>query len=752
MTLVRRLLAQDAGFSALRRALRAAIVMPGAFAIADLMLHDSTLALFAAFGALATLLFVDFGGTMRDRLFAQAALILVQIALIAIGSFAARAIWLAVPVTFVIAFAVLFTAVVSSALASATTTLLLAFVLPVTLPGPVDLVPVRLLGWAFAGALSMVAITILWPAPVRDPLRRPTAHACALLARRLRAEVECTRGGREAALRGVRDRLAADARAAVAALRRAFFGTPYRPTGLGTATRAVVRLIDEVVWLDTVLERAAGDKSSLEAELTVGAVKVAAADLLEQAADLLDSRSGDAARLEPSLHRLQKARDEMEEALTSALPVRRVVREGEVTQGEVQEFVTSLEPSFRAQEMTFAVSAIAANVEIAAAAQSRPWMHQLLGHQPDGTSSTLGSARARLGSHLRLQSVWLHNSLRGAIALALAVLVAEVAGAQHTFWVVLGTLAVLRSSALNTGENALRAVIGTGVGFVIGGALVYLIGVHVVVYWILLPFAILFAGMAPSTISFAAGQTAFTATLLLLYNIIAPVGWKVGLVRIEDVAIGAAVSLVVGIVFWPRGAASALGRALGDAIADGAHYLRGAVDFGITRCDRVGPPAPLPSEAQSRAAAAARRLDDAFREFLAERGHKSLPLAEVTTLVTTVAALRLAADAVVDLWQRDDGRPAGDRTGARDQIGATADEIVAWYEATARALAGSGAVPDQVPHAAAADLRLVAAVRRDLTGEDGRGTSTAVMMIWTADHLDAVRRLQALALGPARAA
>ena len=56
-----------------------------------------------------------------------------------------------------------------------------------------------------------------------------------------------------------------------------------------------------------------------------------------------------------------------------------------------------------------------------------------------------------------------------------------------------------------------------------------------------------------------------------------------------------------------------------------------------------------------RAAAAARRLDDAFRGYLAERGAKPVPLAEVTSLVTGVGGLRLAADAVLDLWQRDDG-------------------------------------------------------------------------------------------------
>ena len=51
-----------------------------------------------------------------------------------------------------------------------------------------------------------------------------------------------------------------------------------------------------------------------------------------------------------------------------------------------------------------------------------------------------------------------------------------------------------------------------------------------------------------------------------------------------------------------------------------------------------------------------------------------------------------------------------------------------------------------------ADSRLVRAVQHDLRDEDGKATATAVRMIWTGDHLDAVRRLQPGLLQPALAA
>ncbi len=79
-------------------------------------------------------------------------------------------------------------------------------------------------------------------------------------------------------------------------------------------------------------------------------------------------------------------------------------------------------------------------------------------------------------------------------------------------------------------------------------------------------------------ISFAAGQAGFTLVVIILFNIIDPAGWKVGLTRIEDVAIGCAVSVVVGLLFWPRGATAALGRALSDAFVTSSGYLADAVD------------------------------------------------------------------------------------------------------------------------------------------------------------------------------
>ncbi|HET6500796.1 MAG TPA: FUSC family protein [Amycolatopsis sp.] len=753
--------ARDAELSAVRRTGRAAIVLPGLFALAQLVIGSSVMAVFSAFGSLALLLFVDFGGPMRQRLVAQGALALTGAAGVCLGTLVSRTVWLAAAAMFVVAFVVLFTSVVSSVLAGAQTSLLASFILPATLLAPVSALPERLAGWLLAGAVSVAAIGLLWPAPVREPLRRSAARACALLADRLRAEVDRVGCGFDRTRSSTMDNMIEDSGAAVAALRTEFFRAPYRPTGFSTVARTLVRLTDEIVWLDAILEHTPAGQRTGPTTTAVCEVKLAGATLLERGAALLESglasglASGAEPRLDHDLDRLRAARETMERTVTSALPVRR-------SPDGTTEFVSSLEPSFRAQEMTFAISAIAENIELAVTARRRSWWRQLLGSVPGhavsspsvslSLPSSLLSAREWAGAQAERHSVWLHNSVRGATALGLAVLVAGLTGVDHSFWVVFGALAVLRSNALSTGQSAVRALAGTVVGIVIGCGLIFVIGTNSTVFWLLLPAAVACTGLAPAIISFAAGQAGFTIVLLILFSIIQPTGLTIGLVRIEDVAIGCAVSLVVGALFWPRGAAPALRAAVAAALSESARYLRGAVEYGVSRCDAKTPAVTTPREEHRRAGAAARRLDDAFRGFLTERGTKHIALAEVTSLITAVAALRLTASAVLDLWRGDGAAPTGDRTTARAEVLAAGTRLVGWYEQTARALAGTGTVPEPLRHDRAADGRLIDAVRRDLDGQDAPSTTTAVKMIWTADHLDAARRLQATLSGPAKAA
>jgi uncharacterized membrane protein YccC len=744
----------DRGFSALRRAVRAAVLMPTAFALGGPVLGNPVLATFAALGSFAMLLLVDFGGSIRNRLQCQAALAVACMVLISIGTLASRTTWLAAVVIALLAFAVLFAGVVSSVLASATTSLLLPLIIAVSLPGPASSIPDRLEGWGLASLFSLVAISLLWPAPARDPVRSSAIAACRALAHRLRAEIDFVLADRVGdggvAEAHYREALAT-ADAAVEAVQTVFFATPYRPTGLSTSARATVRLVDELRWLNTIVLRSVLTAPARMTPLPqVCAVKRAAAAVLATGADLLEAPdSGDDA-LTAAGADLQAALEELERVSTELIPQSATDAQHSV-QEHARQVVSALDPSFRSQELSFIVMQIAANIEFAARAERRPWLAKVLGRQPIGFVGFLSAASQRAGSHTARDSVWLHNSLRGGAGLGLAVLVADLFAVQHSFWVALATLSVLRSSALGTGQNIARAVLGTTVGLLIGGGIVALVGTNTAVLWVILPFAVLLAGLAPATVSFAAGQAAFTLTLMILFNLLAPAGWQIGLVRIEDIALGGAVSLLVGLMLWPRGAGVALGRALESAYADSVSYLTSAVAYGLGRCDSGGPNPGPPVEQATQAAAAARRLDDTFRGYLAERGAKPVPLAEVTALVTGVVGLRLAGDAVLQLWDGD-GPDGGDRAAARRELLSGSDMVRGWYARFAESLVGQGAVPEPLSPDSIADGRLVDAVGHDLRDTDGHATATAVRVIWTGDHLDAVRRLQGMLVGPAQEA
>jgi uncharacterized membrane protein YccC len=723
----------DRDLGATRRAARAAIAIPLLLALCDEVLDAPVTATFAVFGSFALLVLVGFAGSLADRLLSEALLAAAGAVLVCVGTLLSGSTVLAVAGTAVVGFVVILSGVVSSTLAASTVSLLLAFVLPVSLPGGASSLPDRLEGWGLATGVALLAVGLLWPAPSRDPLRAAAAAACRAAAARLRADAAAVLAPPETAAAAARERdeATAAADAALGALTRTFYASPFHPTALSTAARSIVRLVDELAWLGKIVAKPS--PAGVVPDARTCAVRTAAADALDDAAAALEG-TGHPAATAAAGERLRAALAAVEDAATVELPA----RWAEERPGDV----TAFDPAFRAQELSFAVGQIAANADRARAADGRSLLDRLLGRRPEGLPGPLGAADGRLRAHLDPHSVWLHNSLRGAAGLALSVLVATESGVQHSFWVVLGTLSVLRSNALNTGQNALLAVLGTAAGFVVAAGLLVGIGTNHTVLWVLLPPAILLAGLAPAAISFTAGQAAFTILLVLVFNLLAPSGWRVGLLRVEDIAIGCGVSVLVGLLFWPRGATAVLRTELGEAYEAAVGYLVAAVDHGVE------PHRPAPAAERDRAAAAARRLDDAFRTYLAEGGEKPVPLAETTTLVTGVAALRLAADAVGELWRR----PAADgrRDTARGELTAASDRVAGWYRRFASALLGAGHVPEPLGPDTAADGRLVAALRTELVGEDGQASGDAVRLVWTADHLDAARRLQAALAEPGR--
>lgn len=688
--------------------------MPCAFAFGDVVVGRPQYTVFAAFGSFALIGLMEFGGTMGNRVRSQLVLVTCGACMVVVGTLVSRDPWLGAAVMAVGTFTILFAGVVSSQIARASNSIVLPLVLATALPGSVGDLPARLAGFGSAGFVSLIAITLLWPLPAVDPLRGPTTAASRALARRLRRAPQAP-GETES-----------PTDTTAAALGRAFLSTPFRPTGLSTQTRLTVRLFEELEWVDRAVVR-------WQTMPTEPFISAAAADVLEACADALD-HDLDGNRLANAIDELRARRDRSEqEALGAA-------RAGERDAVAAEAFVTRLEPSFRAQELAFAVVGIGDTVTATVSAERRSWWSSLLGRQV-AASEPLVTARRRALGHLNRNSVWFRNSLRGAAGLGLATLVAAEVGVQHSFWVVLGALTVLRSNALSTGQFVTRAVAGTLAGFAVGATLISLIGMSTGILWGILPVSILIGGLAPAVVSFATGQAAFTVTILSLFTIIAPEGWGLGVVRVEDVLLGCAISLVVSLIFWPRGAAAQLTTAIGEAYAYAGQYLAEAVDYASACCGFSGAPPVPPAQHAGLAIAAARRLDDSFRTYLAERGAKPAPLDEIANLVIGSAVLRLTADAVLALWDSSVPPVPADRTQARAELVAKAGHVRSWYDELAHHLTTCAQVDEPFVVDAASRSGFLTALDADLTSGDGRA-ATAVRLVWTDLHVNAAINLQ----------
>jgi len=651
---VARVKARDPELLVIKRSIRAAVVMPTVFALTHLVSTNPQVGLFGAFGSFALLLLVDFPGRPGTRLCSYLTLFLVGTVFITVGTVVSEHKVLAVIAMAIVGFAVLFVGIVSPQAVTASTAVLLMFVLPVAVAEPVEGIGPRLVGWVFAGAICIPACMLVWPTPWHDTLRRRLASTISAVGRSAAKQAE-GRSDPEA--------LAAVA-SEVSSLRHDFAATPYPPTGATAGAVAMAKLVGRVEWVVGSAELATGGDRASPNTPRVRAVMDAVADTMRTSATLICDDTGHPvddpaaiAGVQRSVERLEGAVAEVLEAEVATLIDPGAGGSGTAGDGGDQPseidpgmgIASSLDPSFHARSMGIAASMVAdAALE---SAGGQPVLDRTLGPLDEDPSPGIWR---RLAAYLSMRSVWFRNAVRGAVGLALAVAIVEVTDVEHGFWVVLGTLSVLRSNALGTGSTALRAVGGTAVGVVLGSAIMIGVGGHTVLLWVLLPVAVLVSGIAPAMISFAAGQAGFSVVVIILFNIIEPTGWRVGLTRVEDVAIGCAVSLVVGLLFWPRGATAALGRALSDAFALNSGYLADAVDR-LTTTSRTIDVRPAQREAHR----AYLRLDDAFRQFLAERGAKVVPVETVSNLFTGANRIRLAAYtlATLDVLPPDPGQP-----------------------------------------------------------------------------------------------
>jgi uncharacterized membrane protein YccC len=662
------------------RALRATVVVPGLFALTDVVIGNLQMATFAAFGGFATLVLASFSGTRRNKLIAHMGLGVVGSLLLVIGTAVTSNTALAVVVTLPVVFCVLYSGITGPNAASGATAALLAYVLPAASPGAVSMIPSRLAGWWLATAAGTLAVLVLSPPDSANRVRVAAAECASALSAEL-GQV----------LTGSVDESQAEAPLeAKHRLMAAFASTPYRPTGLARADQAEANLVEALEWCTALVSDLVAEGTDLTSIAEVDReLLTTAAGALDDVAALL---RGNDVGLTLDCFDAQRERSE---ARVAALR-----EDGSCTAREVH-------VSFHARMVAAAVRSAAQEALIATDHWDPPAGEPRL--------AWLRTAGHLAGGHASLRSVWFLNSARGAVALAAAVAVADLVHVQHGFWVVLGTLSVLRTNAASTGSTALRAIAGTAAGFFIGGALILAIGQDTAALWAALPVAVLIASYSPGTAPFAVGQAAFTVTVSVLYNILVPVGWRVGVLRIEDVAIGAAVSALVGVLFWPRGAGAIVADDLADAFHDGGVFLVQATAWAVGS-------RPVRPDAGVRAVNDGLRLDDALRGFLAEQGTKHLQKEQVWRVVGGTLRLRLTAQSLSNL----PAPPAAASDPGRIALVEEATRLAGWCDGLAGDLGRASPTAAQ---------ELAAATAGDLPSRPAQHG----YLLWVRHHLDHIR-------------
>jgi uncharacterized membrane protein YccC len=458
----------DPGLVALRRGARAALVIPLAILLGGFVVGDPQNLIFVVFGCFALLVMADFSGPISTRSLAYLGTTFVGAVLVALGTLASPIAVGAALVMLVVGFALAFTSIFGGYVATARTGLLLAFVISLSLPGPPSAIPARVGGWMLAGLLSTLAAALLWPRTEHAGLPKRAAEAVVAVAEVVRVL------HRGPALATALD----EARRAVEAARQKYAALARRPAGLTRRDRAYFELFSELDQIADLAERPFPEARGKARPRIEEGDRLAAAvlDALRASAAVLTGGGP------PDLGALDRARKVHRDALDRWAA-------GQLREGRpAEKILDGIDDDHTLRVISYLAIGLGGNAVIAAGRGlgTEIALPAAIPRRPGAGGVVLRLVRT-LRTHLEPQSPVLHNSLRLAVGLALSVLLARTLGLSHAFWVVLGTLQVLRTSALGTGRTTVQALAGGVLGFAVGGLFVVLAGNHPALMWAALP-------------------------------------------------------------------------------------------------------------------------------------------------------------------------------------------------------------------------------------------------------------------------
>ncbi|MET8133049.1 FUSC family protein [Streptomyces sp. NPDC005251] len=586
---------------AARQSARVTIASATGFYAALYPLDQPVVAVYALFAPIALGVLSPIPGGGRDRARTVLCVLPIAVALTALGTALAVTTASAVAGMLVIGFAVSFAAAYGPAAASTAPGLLLFYVLACFPPYAPDTLPQRLVGLITGGALLVLCELLLLPAPPVQPYRARIAGALDLAAASALAAAQGHRHGPERARRLRKEGLA---------LRLSQTPPASRPTGAGRTDRGLAQA--------GAATRRVLDQLARTAERPKSAT---AADPLSEA--LL---RGVAAGCAATAEALRGARavpgpEALEEMVADFVAVRgRPSGTGRDTDAKASQRLLEC----RSDLLTTAASALTVQAAVAVAIGGR---RNSAGLPPEqfwyAEPSTTRLLTLRLTGNLTLRSVLFQNAVRTALGLGAARLVAGVLDLSHGFWVLLAVLTLGRTTAGATWSTVRSAAVGTLVGALAAGALIFGAGGTVDVYAVVLVPAMFVAFSVGPIAGPAWAQGLFTLVVAAAFSQLAPATWRLAETRLINVLAGCAIGLMCGVLAWPAGARAEVRRSMAELLRAVGPLVQVTVVAAVCASGTSGDPRPRGGAAEESLRLTRHRLriaEGAYAQYRTEGG------------------------------------------------------------------------------------------------------------------------------------
>lgn len=532
-------------YIALRRAGRATLVVPLVLVFGLNVIGNTTIAMYAVFASFVGLVFADYAGPPRSRAAAYATFLVLGSLAALLGGVLSGSTVLAVVGMFAVGFAITVTSSLGGYLPLHVPGVALAFSLSVLEPladaGLVD----RVVGWSLGALVALVAAMVLWPINRRRDIELAVAELTDALVAGLDAPA---------------DPQVIDAMKQQVTAVQGLVSSPLRPFGPTVREIALFRLIEHLEHSVKLITHLTTEQASDE---RMNEVRRA---LLRAGAVLRGERDPRLAFEElPALdENLGRARAMLRDDIAADRPDDAVVLlRSQIGPLELMHLIVWIE--FDAARAVSDHPREIPDVSTAPELRDAP---------VDGVRASWGRAWATITSEIRVRGVVMVNAVRVGAALAAAVLISEVVDVEHGFWIVLATLLILRSNAHSTTSTAIAAVIGTGVGFALSAVWIAAADGNDAVVAVVFVVAIAVSGYGPGHFGIGVGQASFAVLVVSLFMLLDNPGIDTGVIRVVDVAIGAASSVALSFVLWPRGARGMLADAAATAFHGAARAIR----------------------------------------------------------------------------------------------------------------------------------------------------------------------------------